>query len=101
MAIEKFTFYASTIEEINWITKHLKKLPKETLKSLESIEDIGIDSSASVKNLIRIYPITGEINRMNCPTNSNICSKDIRFKYRGIEYMIFKQPPFWLKNPNS
>ncbi len=99
MAIEKFTFYANTIKEINWITKHLKKLPKETLKSLESLEsteDIGIDSPVSVKNLIRVYPINGEIIGFKGPKGSKDYSHETRFTYKKIEYSVFKQPPRWL-----
>lgn len=100
MAIEKFTFYADTIKEINWITKHLKKLPRKTLKSLESLtstKNIGIDSPVSVKNLIRIYPLSGEIREFDSPAESNDYSTGTRFKHKGIEYCIFKQLPPWLK----
>lgn len=99
MAIEKFTFYANTIEEVNWITRHLKQLPKKTLKSLESIEsteNIMIDSPVSVKNLIRIYPLDGEIKKFNGYKGSRDYSFATEFTHRKITYIVFKQPPKWM-----
>ena len=103
MTIKEFTFYTNNIEEVGWITKHLKQLPKKTLRSLESIEsaeNIGIDSPISVKNLIRIYPINGEIKNFNEYKKIREYSYATEFTHKKITYTIFKQPPKWLKNPN-
>ena len=100
MPIEKFTFYTSSIKEAAEISNHLKKLPKKTLKSLESLEsteEIGIDSPVALKYLIRIFPITGEITKLESPKESSYCNNETRFKNKGMKYHVLHQPPIWLK----
>ncbi len=100
MLTEIYTFYADNFEEVRKITQHLNKLPKETLKSLEAISSttsLGIDTPVSVPNLIRIYPLNGNLEKFEGPIGSTNGTNSTRFTNKGMKYSVFKQTPPWIE----